>query len=52
MPRASNWMHELSFEILKVSKLREMKRGRFVRALLATALSLLTLFVLQVFALV
>ena len=37
--RNSDWMAELSFEVLKVSKLREAKRGRFVRALFATGFS-------------
>lgn len=42
-----DWLHELSFEVLKVSKLRELKRGRFVRALFATAFSFATLFAFQ-----
>lgn len=35
--RGADWLRELSFEILKVSRLRELKRGRFIRALWATA---------------
>lgn len=42
-----DWLHELSFEVLKVSKLRELKRGRFVRALFATAFSFGILFAFQ-----
>lgn len=32
-----DWPQELAFELLKVSRLRELKRGRFIRALFATA---------------
>lgn len=35
----ADWRHELTFELLKVTRLREMKRGRFIRALFVTALS-------------
>ena len=44
---SGNWLRELSFEVLKVSKLRELKRGRFVRALYATAFSFAFLFAIQ-----
>ncbi|AXI45134.1 hypothetical protein C1J03_03230 [Sulfitobacter sp. SK012] len=43
----SDWVSELSFELLKVSKLRELKRGRFVRALIATCVSFGMLALLQ-----
>jgi hypothetical protein len=46
---ASDWMRELSFEILKVSKLRELKRERFIRALAGAAFSFACLFGLQLF---
>ncbi|QFS83263.1 hypothetical protein FIU97_10530 [Roseivivax sp. THAF40] len=46
--RASNWMHEIAFECLKVSRLRELKRTRFIRALVATGVSLATLCALQI----
>ncbi|MFK7837977.1 MAG: hypothetical protein AB8B60_17345 [Sulfitobacter sp.] len=35
----ADWHDELSFEVLKTSRLREIKRSRFIRALAATALS-------------
>lgn len=35
----SDWVAELSYELLKLSKLREQKRARFIIALFATALS-------------
>jgi hypothetical protein len=41
---ASHWMRELSFEILRVSKFREMKRERRIRALAASAISCACLF--------
>jgi hypothetical protein len=44
----SDWLREMSFEILKVSKLRELKRARFIRALGAAAVSFGCLFILQV----
>lgn len=50
--RASNWMHEMAFEILKVSKLRELKRARFIRALFAAGLSFAVLFALQLWSVV
>lgn len=46
-----DWVRELSFEIMKVSKLREMKRGRFIRALFVTAVSFACLFTLQLWTL-
>lgn len=39
--------HELSYELLKVSYLRDMKRRRFLQAMSVASLSLVTLFVLQ-----
>ncbi len=50
--RASDWMHEIAFECLKVSRLRELKRARFIRALVATGVSLATLCALQIALLV
>lgn len=35
----SDWVAELAYEVIKVSKLREQKRARFITALFATALS-------------
>ena len=35
----TDWHNEMCYEVLKVSRLREKKRGRFIRALFATALS-------------
>lgn len=35
----ADWLIELAYEVLKVSRLRELKRARFIRALAATALS-------------
>ena len=46
-----DWIRELSFEILKVSRLREMKRARFIRALFVTAVSFAFLFGMQVWSL-
>jgi hypothetical protein len=37
--QSSDWRAELAYEVLKVSKLREMKRARFIRALFTTAFS-------------
>jgi len=45
---SSDWVREMSFEVLKVSKLRELKRGRFIRALYAAAFSFAFLFAVQV----
>ena len=45
---ASDWSQELSYEVLKVSKLRELKRIRFIRALYTAAFSFAILFFLQV----
>lgn len=41
--RTTNWEHEIAFEIVKVSSLRDVKRKRFIRALVASALSFATL---------
>ena len=43
----SDWRVELVYEVLKVSKLREMKRGRFIRALFTTAFLFTMLALLQ-----
>ncbi|MGI9352639.1 MAG: hypothetical protein ACR2O3_13830 [Rhizobiaceae bacterium] len=40
--------NEIMFELLKVSKLRELKRQRFVRALITAAFSFFSLFAFQV----
>jgi hypothetical protein len=37
--RATHWEHEIAFEIVKVSRLRDVKRRRFIRALEASAVS-------------
>ncbi len=42
-------MRELAFELLKVSKLRELKRQRFLRALFASGVAFLVLFAAQFF---
>ena len=39
--------NEIMFELLKVSKLRELKRQRFVRALITAAFSFFSLFAFQ-----
>ena len=39
---------ELAYELLKVSVLRDLKRKRFLRALLYASLSLLAIFILQI----
>lgn len=44
---AADWAREITFEIYKVSLLREMKRRRFVTALFLAGFSFATLFVLQ-----
>lgn len=46
---ASDWMRAVSFKILKVSKLGEMKREWFIRALAAAAFFFASLFGLQLF---
>jgi uncharacterized membrane protein (UPF0136 family) len=38
---------ELSYELLKVSYLRDLKRRRFLQAMMMAAISLVTLFVIQ-----
>ena len=38
---------ELAFELMKISKLRELKRQRFLRALFAAGISFLVLFAAQ-----
>lgn len=43
-----NIKDELAYELLKVSVLRDLKRKRFLRALIFASISLLTLFSLQV----
>ncbi len=35
----TNWANEIAFEIVKVSTLRDAKRKRFIRALVASAIS-------------
>ena len=47
----ADWPRELGYEVLKVSRLRELKRMRFIRALAATALSFAVLCALEVAAL-
>lgn len=47
---SSDWRQEMAFELLKVSRLRELKRGRFIRALFATAASFAFLCAAQVWA--
>ncbi len=42
-------IRELAFELLKISKLRELKRRRFVRALFATGISFALLFLSGLF---
>ncbi len=42
---------ELSYELLKVSYLRDLKRRRFLHAMSAASFSLITLFVMQLFPL-
>ena len=42
-------MHELAYELLKVSKLRELKRRRFLRGLFATGISFAVLFASEVY---
>ncbi len=42
-------IRELAFELLKVSRLRELKRRRFLRALFASGAAFLVLFGAQVF---
>lgn len=44
----TDWLNEMSYEVLKVSRLRELKRGRFIRALAATAFSFAVLCALEV----
>ena len=39
----ADWLSEMSYEVLKVSRLREIKRARFIRALTATVLSFVVL---------
>jgi hypothetical protein len=46
----SDWRGELVYEVLKVSKLREIKRGRFIRALYTTAFSFAVLALFQVWS--
>lgn len=46
----SDWPRELAFELMKVSRLRELKRGRFIRALFVTALSFVFLAAAQLWA--
>lgn len=46
----SDWRAELVYEVLKVSKLREIKRGRFIRALFTTAFSFAMLALLQLWS--
>ncbi|MGC1497177.1 MAG: hypothetical protein WA790_15305 [Sulfitobacter sp.] len=46
----SDWQAELAYEVLKVSKLREMKRGRFIRALFTTGFSFAMLAFLQLWS--
>lgn len=46
----SDWRGELIYEVLKVSKLREIKRGRFIRALFTTAFSFVVLALLQLWS--
>ena len=48
----ADWQDEMCYEVLKVSRLREKKRGRFIRALAATALSFAVLCGLEVMRLV
>ncbi|MEW9918998.1 hypothetical protein AB2B41_05260 [Marimonas sp. MJW-29] len=45
--QGADWLNEISYEVLKVSRLREKKRGRFIRALAATALSFVVLCALE-----
>ncbi len=47
----ADWHRELGYEVLKVSRLRELKRMRFIRALGATALSFAVLCALEITAL-
>lgn len=43
-----NWSTEIAFEIIKVSGLRDLKRVRFIRALRASAISLLIIAFFQI----
>lgn len=43
----TDWLNEMAYEVLKVSRLRELKRARFIRALAATALSFAVLCTLE-----
>jgi hypothetical protein len=43
----TDWHNEMCYEVLKVSRLREKKRGRFIRALAATAVSFAVLCTLE-----
>ncbi|MDE0794891.1 MAG: hypothetical protein OSB76_04530 [Alphaproteobacteria bacterium] len=45
----ADFLDELSFELLIVSTLREIKRRRFLRGLYASAVSFLCLFATQIF---
>ncbi len=49
--QGADWESEMAFEVLKVSRLREIKRGRFIRALAATMLAFAVLCALEVAAL-
>ncbi len=46
----SDWQAELAYEVIKVSKLREIKRGRFIRALFTTGFSFTVLAVLHLWS--
>ena len=43
----ADWLNEMAYEVLKVSRLRELKRARFIRALAATAVSFAVLCILE-----
>ena len=43
----TDWLNEMSYEVLKVSRLRGLKRARFIRALAATALAFACLCALE-----
>ena len=45
---SGNWRAEIAYEIIKVSSLRDLKRVRFIRALQASAFSLLLIAFFQV----
>ena len=46
---ASDPKKEIAYEIVKTASLREIKRGRFLRALLAAAMSFVIMFLVQLF---